>query len=141
MDATWARRELPVLEAVIKGLDLVPVGGGWPDGTDIAAATGLSLADVGAALLALDGHYITLVRSGSASDWHATAVTADARRAVGQRPTAESLIEQLTVKIGEAAERENDPDRKRRLQVIARGLGRSATRPRCCDCRPKSSDS
>jgi hypothetical protein len=122
MEATWTRRELPVLEAVIKGLDLVPVGGGWPDGADIATATGLSLADVGAALLALDGHYITLVRSGSAGDWHATAVTPDARHAAGQWPDAESLVDQLAARISEAAERETDQDRKARLQAVARGL-------------------
>lgn len=126
MDATWARRELPVLEAIISDLDKVPEGGGWPDGGDIAARTGLDLGDIGAALLALDGCYITLVRSGGAASWHVTAVTADARRAAGQWPTAEGLVEQLAARIGEAAEQETDQERKGRLQAVARGLAGAA---------------
>jgi hypothetical protein len=126
MDPTWGRRELPVLEAIISDLDLVPVGGGWPDGADIAARTGLPLADVGAALLALDGPFITLVRSGTASGWHVTAVTADARRTAGQWPSGEALIDQIAARIAEAAEREPDHERKGRLQAVARGLGGAA---------------
>lgn len=126
MDATWGRRDLPVLEAIISDLDMVPVGGGWPDGADIAAKTGLSLGDVGAALQALDGNYITLIRSGGVGDWHVTAVSQDARRAVGQWPSGESLIEQLAARIGEAAERETDQERKGRLQAVARGLAGAA---------------
>jgi hypothetical protein len=123
MDSTWGSRELPVLEAVIADFDRVPEGGGWPDGEDIAASTGLSVADVGAALLALDGQYITVVRSGTAGSWHVTAVTPDARRAAGQWPSAEDLVEQLAARIGEAAERETDPERKQRFKAVARGLG------------------
>jgi hypothetical protein len=126
MDATWGHRELPVLEAVISALDKVPGGGGWPDGADIATLTRLDLGKVGAALLALDGQYITLVRSGTAASWHVTAVTADARRAAGQWPTAEGLVEQLAARIGEAAEREADLERKGRLQAVARGLAGAA---------------
>ena len=122
MDSTWGSRELPVLEAVIADFDRVPEGGGWPDGEDIAASTGLPVADVGAALLALDGQYLTVVRSGTAGSWHITAVTPDARRAVGQWPSAENLVEQLAARIGEAAERETDQDRKGKLQAVARGL-------------------
>lgn len=126
MDATWGRRELPVLEAIISDFDMIPMGGRWPDGADVAARTGLSLADVGAALLALDGHYVTLVRSGSPSDWHVTAVTPDARRAAGQWPTAEGLVEQLAARISEAAELETDQERKGRLQAVGRGLAGAA---------------
>jgi hypothetical protein len=36
--------------------------------------------------------------------------------------TGESLVEQLAARIGEAAERDTDQDRKGRLQAVARGL-------------------
>ena len=126
MDATWARRELPVLEAIISDLDQAPVTGAWPDAHDIAASSSLSLDEVGAALLALDGHYITLVRPLALSDWHVTAVTADARRAAGQWPNAEGLVEQLAARISEAAEQETDQERKGRLQAVGRGLAGTA---------------
>ena len=126
MDATWGHRELPVLEAVISALDIAPVTSEWPDAADIAAKTGLSLSDVGAALQALNDHYITLVKPLTLPDWHVTAVTQDARRAVGQWPSGESFVEQLAAGIGEAAEREADPERKGRLQAVARGLAGAA---------------
>jgi hypothetical protein len=123
MEATWGGRELPVLEAVIGQIDLLPLTSQWPDARDIASITGLALADVGAALAALDDVYITLMKTVGVSSRYVTAVTPEARRAVGQWPTAESLIEQLATRIGEAAEREADPERKGRLQAVARGLG------------------
>jgi hypothetical protein len=46
-----------------------------------------------------------------------------ARRAVGQWPTAESLIEKLAAGIAQAAEHESDPERKGKLMAVARGLG------------------
>jgi len=122
MDATWESRELPVLEAIIRDLDKVPVTEAWPDAADIAVKTGLDLSDVGAALLALDGQYLTLVRNLTLSSWHVTAVTPGGRRAVGQWPSAESLVEQLAARINEVAEREADQERRGRLQAVARGL-------------------
>jgi hypothetical protein len=122
MDATWVRRELPVLEAIIADLDMSSATSMWPDGGDIAARTGLSLTEVGAALQALDGHYIALARSGGPSDWHVTSVTPEARRAAGQWPSAEGLVEEIAAQISKAAEREPDSDRKRRLLAVAREL-------------------
>lgn len=61
-------------------------------------------------------------RTGDFAHWGVPAVTADARRAVGQWPTGESLIEQLAAGIAQAAERESDPEQKRRLQAVAHEL-------------------
>jgi len=61
-----------------------------------------------------------------ASSWDVTSVTPAGRRAVGQWPTGERLIEQLASGISRAAEQESDPERKRRLLMVARGLGGAA---------------
>ena len=50
-------------------------------------------------------------------------VTAAARRAVGQWPTAENLANELAVAFGEAADDEQDPERKNRLRQLASFLG------------------
>jgi hypothetical protein len=92
----------------------------------VLLTSGPPLANAGAALLALHGPFITLVRSGSASGWHVTAVTADARRTAGQWPSGEALIDQIAARIAEAAEREPDHERKGRLQAVASGLGGAA---------------
>ena len=53
-------------------------------------------------------------------------VTTAARRAVGQWPTAEGIIERLAAGITPAAERESDPEQKRRVLTVARELGGAA---------------
>lgn len=126
MEDTWASRDLPVLNAVVGQLDELPGNGGYPDAADIASSTGLDVLDVAAALNALDGDYVTLVRPLTASDWHVTKVTPAARRAVGQWPTGESLIMQLASGISQAADQEPDPERKRRLLMVGRELGGAA---------------
>ena len=50
-------------------------------------------------------------------------VTPAARRVVGQWPTAESLAERLAVAFSEAADAEQDPERKSRLRQLASFLG------------------
>lgn len=117
-------RDLPVLDAVVSHMDEINKTGGFPDGADIARSIGLGTLDVAAALDALESEYLTLQRtSGDPSGWFVTGVTSAARRAVGQWPTGESLIERLAGGIAEAAEREADPERKRRLLAVAREFG------------------
>jgi hypothetical protein len=92
--------------------------------------TGLELATVDRALEALEGPYVVeyeqFATGGDPSSWRVRKVTATARQAVGQWPTAESLIARLTEALSEAAEHEPDPGQKSRLQAIASGLGGSA---------------
>jgi hypothetical protein len=123
MEDTWASRELPVLEAVVSQVDEVAATGGYPEAADVADRTGMPLADVLTALNALDGEFIALHRSLDPSGWYITSVTLRARRAVGQWPTGESLIDRLTAGITQAAEQEEDPERKRKLMSVARELG------------------
>jgi hypothetical protein len=129
MEDTWANRDLPVLDAIVRQLDeLSRLGGGRVlQAADVAARTGLDVGDVAAALSALKGEYVTLVTgAGGASQWMITAVSADARRAVGQWPTGGSLVDRLAAGIDRAAENESDPEQKRRLLAVARGLGGAA---------------
>ena len=123
MKDTWASRDLPVLNAVVTALeDTFRVSAG-----EVASATGIPAEDVVRAFYALQWTY-TGQLTGSLGRGPAalcvSEVTADARRAVGQWPTGESLIERLATGMMQAAER--DPDQKRRLLVVARELGGAA---------------
>jgi hypothetical protein len=94
---------------------------------DIAAETGIDPHDVDRALRALEGEYVgdyeQFATAGDPNSWHVGRVTAAARQAVGQWPTAESLVTQLAEAFSTAAERELDPEKKSRLRSIAGMLG------------------
>src|SRR6266516_1183993 len=120
MQQTWMERDLPMLDAAVAMLEDSPMV------TDAAITehTGFGLADVRRALEALDGTYVHLGRD--MSGFFVDAVTADARRAVGQWPTGESLVRQLAQGLAAAAEKEADPERKTRLHQAAGLLGGAA---------------
>src|SRR5271168_4341137 len=126
MEDTWASRELPVLEAVVSKIDKLFSTGEYPEAIDIADCAAMQILDVVAALNALDGDYIALHRSMEPSRWHITSVTPQARRAVGQWPTGENMIERLAAGLSKAAEQEKDPEQRRRLLAVARELGGAA---------------
>jgi hypothetical protein len=126
MDDTWASRDLPVLESVVAQLDELLLLNGHPDAVDVAGWSGWPVEEVIPALNALDGEYINLHRTLEPEGWYVTGVTARARRAVGQWPSGENLIERLSASISEAAEQEKDPAQKRRLLSVARELGGAA---------------
>ena len=103
-------------------------GGAWEVRvTDIAGETGFDPQTVDRALEALTGPYVTdyqrLATGGIPDLWSVSKVTAAARRVVGQWPTAESLAERLSEAFAEAADAEQDPERKGRLRQIATFLG------------------
>ncbi len=50
-------------------------------------------------------------------------MTSLARRSVGQWPTGENLIGRLTAGLAQAAEQEEDPERKKKLMLVAREVG------------------
>jgi hypothetical protein len=119
---TWAGRDLPVLDATVSLLEdsyMVTV-------SDIADRTGLGLTDVARALEALDPTYVDFRKTTTGGDprfWYVLKATPDARRAVGQWPTPDSLIKSLADELTAAAERETDPERKGLLAYSARLLG------------------
>ena len=122
MKDTWADRDLPVLDAVVTALE----DDFRVSAAQIATATGIPGEDVVKAFYALQWTYtgqVTAHMGGGPGRFFVAEVTAEARRAVGQWPTAESLIEQLAAAMTEAAERETDPEQKRRLTTVGRELG------------------
>jgi hypothetical protein len=122
VDDTWAGRDLPVLDATIGLLEqsfMVTV-------TDIAAVTGLDPDTVTKALEALDPLYVDFRKTTTGGDprfWYVFKVTPEARRAVGQWPSAEALAARLAAELASAAQREPDAERKGLLAYAARLVG------------------
>jgi hypothetical protein len=120
VEDTWANRDLPVLDATVRLLETSY----FLRVSDIAAAAGMDIETTARALEALDGTYVDLsISMGGPESGNVRAVRAEARRAVGQWPTAESLITRLVEAFSAAAEQEPDPEKKSRLRSIAGMLG------------------
>jgi hypothetical protein len=116
MRDTWFPRDLPVLDATVT---LLGEGAGFPDVADIAERSGLEVTDVARALEALDGEYVDLqTMMGDPAAWFVRKVTSAARRAVGQWPTPEGLVDALAEAFGNAAEEEPDAEKKSRLRQV-----------------------
>ena len=122
MHDTWAARDLPVLDATVALLEqsyMVTV-------TDIASRTGLDAASVAKALETLDPVYVDFRKTTTGGDprfWYVFKVTPEARRAVGQWPTAEALAGRLAEELAAAADDEPDPQRRGLLTYAARLVG------------------
>jgi predicted transcriptional regulator len=119
---TWAARDLPVLDATVGLLEqsyMVTV-------TDIAARTKLDPSVVAKALEALDPVYVDFRKTTTGGDprfWYVFKVTPEARRAVGQWPTAEALASRLAAELTAAAQQETDGERQGLLAYAARLVG------------------
>lgn len=118
MEDTWVARELPVLNAAIALLDtsyLVTV-------SDIAERAGLEQAEVTRSLNALHPTHVDFRKTETGGDprfWYVFKVTPEGRRAAGQWPTAEALIDRLVMAFRDAASREQDPERQYQLSQVA----------------------
>jgi hypothetical protein len=119
---TWTSRDLPVLDATVALLEqsfMVTV-------TDVAARTGFEPAVVAVALEALDPTYVEFRKTTTGGDprfWYVYKATPDARRVVGQWPTAEALAGRLAEELATAAAEEPDEERKRLLTYAAGLIG------------------
>jgi hypothetical protein len=119
---TWAARDLPVLDATISLLEhsyMVTV-------TDIADKAALDPSVVAQALEALDPIYVDFRKTTTGGDprfWYVFKVTPEARRAVGQWPTAEALVSRLAQELSAAARREGDAEHQGLLMYAARLVG------------------
>jgi hypothetical protein len=126
LEYTWGPREMPVLDAAVTLMEqsyMVTV-------SDIADRTGLELAEVARSLDALDPTYVDFRKTETGGDprfWYVLKVTPEARQAVGQWPTAESLIDRLAKAFRDAADTEDDPERHYQLRQAA-GLLESGIR-------------
>jgi len=124
LEDTWGPREVPVLTAVVALLEksyMVTV-------SDIAQRTGLGMAEVARSLDAMDPTYVDFRKTETGGDptfWYVLKVTPEARRAVGQWPTAEGLVDRLAQAFRDAAENEDDPERHYQLRQAAGLLGDS----------------
>jgi hypothetical protein len=123
MESTWESRDLPVLDAVVRYFDEHD-GAEIPDVETFAKLTGIDPTQVARAVRALSPRFIkTQAALGGLMDVAVMGVTDEARQAVGQWPSPEVWVERLVQALREAAEREPDPERKRRLRALAEGLG------------------
>lgn len=119
---TWASRDLPVLDATVALLEqsfMVTV-------TDIAEKTGFEPDLVAAALETLDPSYVDFRKTTTGGDprfWYVYKATPEARRVVGQWPTAEALAGRLAEELAAAAADEPDAERKGLLTYAARLVG------------------
>jgi hypothetical protein len=123
MESTWERRDLPVLDAVVRYFDQHD-GAEIPDVETFAKLTGMDPAQVARAVRALSPRFIkTQASLGGLMEVAVMGVTDEARHAVGQWPSPEAWVERLVQALREAAEREPDPERRGRLRALAEGLG------------------
>jgi hypothetical protein len=127
MESTWESRDLPVLNAVVTLLE--QPGAFEATVGDIAAHTGIKPADVDKSIEALEGVFVSeyhrMQTGADPTSWAVTRITPAARQAVGQWPSADSLLTQLINGLNDAADHEPDPERKSRLRAVASGLGGS----------------
>jgi hypothetical protein len=128
VDDTWARRDLPVLDAIVSVFDK-------PDRyqmrmPELVGLCRLPEGEVQAALRVLANAtppYISGTEvSGLTYPVIITDVTERARRAVGQWPTPESLVNQVVNGLSEAAAHEPEPGKKWALREAASVLGDTA---------------
>ncbi|MFI5476045.1 hypothetical protein ACIA6D_38345 [Streptomyces cacaoi] len=127
MDTTWARRDLPVLDALVQQLDDA-AGASFPELRDVTDPTGLDINEVAKAALALDSAgFVLLSRTaGPPSGWYVKEVSREARQVVGQWPTAEQVLDSLVARLEEAADEETDPEQRSRLREAASTAGGAA---------------
>ncbi|MBO0832690.1 MAG: hypothetical protein J2P28_16525 [Actinobacteria bacterium] len=122
MHDTWTNRDLPVLDATVALLEqsfMVTV-------TDIADRTGMEPATVATALEALDPVYVDFRKTETGGDprfWYVYKATPEARRAVGQWPSAEALATRLAEELAAEAAHEADSERLGLLIYAARLVG------------------
>jgi hypothetical protein len=125
--STWATRELPILRAALRRLD---EGADYAEIDLVRLETGIHPQQLRAGLRALataDPPYIEFREASGWKDDYAAGeinrVSERARREVGSWPSPESLVSELAAALAQAAEREEEPERKRRLTAAADAIG------------------
>jgi hypothetical protein len=126
MEPTWATRDLPVLDKIVQNFDDHPTGAFISIG-EIAKTMDWDVMDVSRAVLALEsGGYVELHKVASGGDpspWFIVGISASARRAVNQWPSAENVVQQLVRALDAAAEHEQDPEKVSKLRQTAVVIG------------------
>ena len=123
MESTWESRDLPVLDAVVRFLE-EEFDGEYPRAQMFADRLGMDLQQVARAVMALAPTYLVVAPSlGGPESLGIDGVTDEARRKVGQWPTAEAFVDRLADALLKAAAQEHDPVRRNRLRSTAEALG------------------
>ncbi|MEV6399610.1 hypothetical protein AB0M39_33330 [Streptomyces sp. NPDC051907] len=121
MENTWANRDFPVLDHIVKRLDDPEVDFVYV--AETAEVLNLESDDVVSAFDALEGDgYITRAKGGAKINWAAMEVSGEARRKVGQWPTAEGTVDALIRAIELAAAQASSTEERTKLQKTAEGL-------------------
>ncbi len=119
VEPTWFVRELPVLEAVVELLEEPDHLGAFVQVSQIVERTGIDAHTVHSALTAMEPVYVTVQRVLSGGDpnlYMVTGITAEARRAVGQWPSPELMVDSFLMALASAVDQEVDHDKKSRLR-------------------------
>lgn len=125
IQSTWATRELPILQAALRRLD---VGDDFPELEEIRQEVGVSPRQLRVAVTALrDAGYIDVLFTGGWTEEHASgnvsAVHERARRELGSWPSPDDVVDQLIAALTKAAEEAGEPERMGRLRSAAEALG------------------
>lgn len=125
VESTWESRDLPVLDAIVRWFEEHPPGAACAV-RDIAEASGFDAMTVWKACRAMDGVYVDLrqvMAGGNPEPHHIQAVSAEARRLVGQWPSAVDYLDRLLVALEERAADMDDPEQRSKLRKAAEYLG------------------
>jgi hypothetical protein len=123
MESTWETRDLPVLDAVVRYFDEHD-GPEIPDVGTFAKLTGMEPDQVARAVRALSPRFLRIqMTMGGIMHAAIMGVTDDARLAVGQWPTPESVADRIVAALLEAADREPDERKRTKLRAAAETLG------------------
>jgi hypothetical protein len=124
---TWSSRELPILRSLLRRFD---AGEPMVDHETIRAELEMPGPQMRAAVTALhdaEPPYIEVMLAGGWGDWRAggavSRVYERTRRELGSWPSAPALVDRLAAAIAEAADQEQEPERKSRLRATADTLG------------------
>jgi predicted ArsR family transcriptional regulator len=99
---------------------------------DLAERTGLDEPAVARALEALDPGYVDFRKTTTGGDpkfWYVLKVTPDARRLVGQWPTAETLVDRMVEELAAAGRDEQDGEQQGLIAYAARLIGDTLRAP------------
>lgn len=120
---TWFSTDLPVLDAAVDLFKNQPVSA-----DAIAEVTALEVETVGLALSRLDGSFLRVEVPGGGWQYAwVDEVYPDARRAVGQWPSAEVLAARILAQLKQDADDEPDPAKKSKLRALAVAAGEVGT--------------
>jgi len=121
MQSTWAQRDLPVLNAIVELVEESDPPYFFPL-SRLASASGLDLDSVRRATSALEDTYIKVHKLQSGNGvytYHVVGVTPEARRTVGQWPTADQIARRLVAELELEAAQSQDPEKGSKLQRLA----------------------